>query len=423
MSRRARWAGAGLLLVALGLRLGFVASTRHMPVLNDPQDYHRLAVSIAHGHGFGTSALAAAGGPTAFRPPAYPLFLGAVYAVFGVHIDLARGLQAGVGVLTVVLLGLLALELFDRRAAWVVTGIAVLYPPLVLAGGALVSESIFLPIEIGALLLAVRVRHGKSGRLVAAAAGLLAGIATLTRPTGIILVAVVALLVWQGPRRWGVLALRVPAFVALAAVVVIVPWTLRNEARFHRLLPIGDFDGYDLAGVYNDYVRHVHPFPAHFRTPNTPPDQAVLFRDKRLDEAQLSEALRSRALKYAKDNPSYVGTVMVSNLASLYDVYSLRYGRIVETSLGYPAWTADVQMVAFFILVACAIVGAFGRRARATPVVFWVVPIVGFTVATVFLLGTSRYRLPIEPFVVLLAGAALTTAWETRYRSAEAAPA
>lgn len=418
MTPRQLWGAAVVVAVASGVRLGFVAATHHISLMNDPLDYHRIAVSLAHGHGFGDTQLAAGGGPTAFRPPAYPLFLAAVYTVFGVHPLAARVLQAGLGVVTVGLLGLLAWELFDRRSAWIVAGIAAIYPPLVLAGGTLVSESIFLPIEVCALLLALRARRG-GHRWIAAAAGILAGLATLTRPTGIVLVAVAALLAWQGPGRWRPAMLRTPAVVVLSALVVIVPWTVRNEARFHRLLPVGDFDGYDLAGVYNDYVRHVHPFPAHFRTPDIPPGQTALFHDKRLDEAQLSEKLRSRALDYAKGNPSYVGTVMVSNAASLFDVYSVQYGRIVEKSLGYPTWTGDVQMVAFFLLAAGALAGGFSRRARATPLVFWVVPIVGFTVSTVFLLGTSRYRLPLEPFVVLLAGAAVTTAWESRRREPE----
>src|SRR5438105_8750844 len=140
---------AAVLVLALGLRVAYIA-THPLPLSHDPADYQhfldpadyqRFAVSIAAGHGYPKSLYAPGGGPTAFRPPGYPYFLAAVYAVAGDHINLARVLQALLGTISVGLIGLIALRLFGRRAALIALVLAAIYPPLVLSSSTLISEA------------------------------------------------------------------------------------------------------------------------------------------------------------------------------------------------------------------------------------------------------------------------------------------
>src|SRR5206468_10977698 len=123
---------------ALLVRLAVVGLTHDSYRLrDDPADYHRLGVSLAGGHGFAHSVVAAGDGPTAFRPPLYPLTLGAVYTVAGHRVVVARVVQAVVGTITVALLGVLAGLLWDRRVALVAMGLAAIYPAVVLTDTAL----------------------------------------------------------------------------------------------------------------------------------------------------------------------------------------------------------------------------------------------------------------------------------------------
>lgn len=178
-----------ILALAVAVRLAFVVATPHWTPTNDPADYQRLAISVAHGHGFGASAQAPGGGPTAFRPPLYPLALGAFYAVVGVRVCLARVAQAVIGAASVGLVGLLAVQLFGRRTAAISMTLAALYPPLVLDGGALISESLAIPLELGAVCSAVEVDRSAHPLAWSALAGLLAGLGILNRPnTAVLLV-------------------------------------------------------------------------------------------------------------------------------------------------------------------------------------------------------------------------------------------
>src|SRR5436305_14003189 len=72
-----------LLAVALVLRLTMVALTWNTPLSLDPEDFSRVAASIAQGHGYPLSNRGPGGGPSAFRPPGYPVFLAGVYVIAG----------------------------------------------------------------------------------------------------------------------------------------------------------------------------------------------------------------------------------------------------------------------------------------------------------------------------------------------------
>ena len=101
-SERVSLLGVGL--VALAVRVVVVLVThRSFALINDAADYNRLAISLAGGHGFGVSHVAPGGGPTALRPPAFPLLLAAVYLVFGSHVVAARLLGALLGAVSAVL--------------------------------------------------------------------------------------------------------------------------------------------------------------------------------------------------------------------------------------------------------------------------------------------------------------------------------
>ncbi len=78
--RRGVWV---ILAVALVARVLVVALTWDTPLSLDPLDFNRTAVSIASGNGYPPSNRAPGGGPSAFRPPGYPVLLGGVYAISG----------------------------------------------------------------------------------------------------------------------------------------------------------------------------------------------------------------------------------------------------------------------------------------------------------------------------------------------------
>lgn len=416
--RRTWLAVAAILAVALAVRVVVVLATRDLRLVDDPADYQRLALSVAHGHGFGDTVLAAGGGPTAFRAPLYPFLLGVFYNLFGVSVTAARLVQAVLGTATVALIGLLAYRMFGRRAGLIAAAVAAVYPPLIVSGASLLTESIAIPLLVGAILLALEFRRRDDVRW-AIAAGVVTGLAVLTRENSFLLLVPLVLLAWTRRPRWSVRALVAPVAVVIAAVVVVTPWTIRNVATMDALVPVTDSTGYVWGGVYNPVSDHNPRFPAAFVPPTAVPSYRSLFADTTLDENDLAKALQSRAKTYARENPTYVGKVVFWNSVRLFDLTGTDFGRIVGSSLGFSNRVSDVTVYAWYLVAALALVGALVAPLRRTPWALWLAPLL-FWATTVLALGTFRYRAPLEPFVLALAACAIDAAYR---RVAHRAPA
>ena len=304
-----------LVAAALVLRIAYVDATPDYVLRHDAVDYDVHARSIAQGDGF--SKTLAHGRPTAFRPPGYPYFLGAVYHVFKAdreparqRLRVARIAQAFVGTAIVALVGVLAAQLWGSVAGLVALGLAAIYLPFILVGGAVMSEPLFDVFMLASLAAALAYRRSPHRYRWALLAGVMGGLAALTRAQALILLAPLALAVWDG-RPWrGRAALGPPVVLVLVALVTITPWTVRNARELHAFVPISTQFGSALAGTYNDSARADTQNPASWQGLRHVPDYAYLFnRVGETNEAVLEQKLRAASLHYIREHPTYVAKV------------------------------------------------------------------------------------------------------------------
>jgi 4-amino-4-deoxy-L-arabinose transferase-like glycosyltransferase len=267
------------------------------------------------------------------------------------------------------------------------------------------TESIALPILLGVLLLALEYRR-RGGIAWVVAAGLLTGVGILTRENLAVLLLPLALLVWTARPRWSVRALAVPAALVVAAVAVVMPWTIRNVVVMDAFLPVSDATGYVWGGVYNEVSDGNARFPAAFVPPTAVPEYRALFADRTLDEDELAGELQARAREYASDHPTYAAKVVFWNTVRMFDLEGFDFARVAGNSLGYSDRVSDTAVIGWYLVAPLALLGLALTRLRGTPWALWLVPVL-FWATTVIALGTFRYRAPIEPFVVLLAAAAV----------------
>ena len=71
---------------------------------------------------------------------------------------------------------------------------------------------------------------------------------------------------------------------------------------------------------------------------------------------------------------------------------------------------ADRGILCFWVFAALAVAGALTAMRAATPWYVWAMPILMFFSVVFLVVETPRYRTPMDPFLVLLATAALVTA-------------
>jgi 4-amino-4-deoxy-L-arabinose transferase-like glycosyltransferase len=288
----------------------------------------------------------------------------------------------------------------------------------VLVNATLISESIGLPLMLGALALALAGRRAAHPLRWAGAAGVVTGLAILDRPALGVLVVPLALAFWGRPWRRPRAALA-PALALLLAGLTVAPWTVRNAVEMHAFVPVSTQSGYLLAGTYNDAVRNDPVYPGLYRPATADPKLAQLVRASKIDEVETARRLRQAARDYMRDHPRYVAQVVgwsstrITQLSGGAD-----YGRFALSFQGIGSGLADAATYAWYAAALLAIAGLALVRRGVGPLWFWLTPLL--LLATVVVIsGDTRYRLPIEPFAVLLAAAAIARGYDgVRRRSA-----
>ena len=235
---------AGVALRALYL----FTVARHVTGIGDWHFYHWQANLIADGRGFIEPykwKFQHHVSPSAGHPPLYPLALSVVSLLGGTSELSHRALGLPLGAVTIVLVGLLGRRAGGDRVGLVAAGLCAVYPLMIAVDGALMSETLYGPLVVLALLAAWRLID-RPGLLIALVAGIAIGVAALARSEALLLV---PLLAWPaawmgGDGRWA------RAGVAtLGCALALAPWTIRNADRFGAFVPVSTNDSTVIAGA------------------------------------------------------------------------------------------------------------------------------------------------------------------------------
>ena len=227
--RRRLWIPCALFLGALAVRLAYLLESRGNPFFDAPvvdaRTYLEQARLIAAG--------GLLGGDSAFwQPPMFPYFLAACLWVFGDGVFAAvRVAHALIGACSCLLLYRLSLRALPSAWAAAASATAMaLWGPLIYFEGELLSVALEVFLYLLLLLLLARAREG-TGLARWGAAGLVGGLAAVTRPNIMLFLLLAACaLPWLRPRPAAGRYLRqlLAALVGFACVVGPVTW--RNAA-------------------------------------------------------------------------------------------------------------------------------------------------------------------------------------------------
>lgn len=228
----------GVLALAFGVRAAPVVAYPRIAIWND-ESLHYVASAIA----------AHVDAPVLGHwPPAYELFLGAIFRLAGPWPVSARWLQVIVSTATVAFVYGIARAAGGRRSARIAALLCALYPSLIAYSHYLYSETLYSTLLTAALFVWVRSPEGpRRGEL--AAAGILFGLTALTRSLALYFLPV--WLGWQwlrGRRREAGQA----AVVLLFAVATVAPWTARNAVVMGAFVPIDTSLGRTAWWAYNE---------------------------------------------------------------------------------------------------------------------------------------------------------------------------
>ena len=238
------------LAVGLVLRLWFISHAARID--GDTLIYGNIAKNwLQHGvYGFVQTTKGTV--PTLIRLPGYPLFLAACFSLFGLdHYIAVMYVQCVIDLFTCLLISVLALRLFGRRAAMVALWLGAICPFTAAYVAAPLTET--LTLATIALTFYALERWQAAGlgynRWLWITAVTMAYSVLLRPEQGLLPAAVVPAMLWmvlkssqqRASTRHSKSLLRTIAPVLLAAICVVLPlapWGLRNWHTFHVIQPL-----------------------------------------------------------------------------------------------------------------------------------------------------------------------------------------
>jgi 4-amino-4-deoxy-L-arabinose transferase-like glycosyltransferase len=195
--------------------------------------------------------------PEVTHPPGTGLLIAALWAISGDERYVqVQALQAAADVVAALLVYWIAMQLFGRRrVATIAALLYALYPPIAWQTLDMYDDiwAVDFTIAIVAIyLLAMRSPHRWRWFAIC---GLVTGVGAYFRPQLLIVAPVLALVMVTDTGRRE--ALRRAATPTLIAVVLIVPWTVRNYYEFHTFIPIR-------SGIWETMIRGLNELPNSF---------------------------------------------------------------------------------------------------------------------------------------------------------------
>lgn len=367
--------GAVLFVVALVVRVVYVAQGYPVPP-QDTRDYDDIAMNLLQGNGFVATQNWFGYEVRSWRAPFYPAFLSAVYAVAGYSHEAVRWVQCFVGALTVVVVYGIGRRL-DAKSACIAGGLACVYGPLVAVSHEVMTETWFTFWTVFSIWGLIENERGQrsdsSGRRWLVLAGVSVGMAALTRPVGLLVLPAYALYQLGRDRR----AILVRAgMVGGVALLVTLPWMIRN---------------YDVHGEWAIFSTHggFILLRSNWETPDW----------RRPDGWQISKAAFDQIPSEVERDRVWFrqGVSVIVGNPLMYMRWSAE--RFVRTWYffrpSYNFWFALILPFFFAGLVRYGRLDGFRLPAALI--------ITSVLVFTFILYGSTRFRLPLEPFFILFA--------------------
>ena len=440
--------------------IGVVAAVMHqeflyrVPVIltGDSQSHYLPGYDLVFGNQFE---------PELRRPPGYAFFAAGTILVLGEELRALVFVQHLLGVGMALLTYALGRLTFGPRAgrlAGLAAGLLVAFNgALILSGQSIMTETLFTILLLATLLTLLLA--GKSGhRGWALLAGLVLGVASLTRPVAQALVFLVPLAFLLYTRRpWPIV--RGTVLVGAGFAIVLAPWMLRNLAEHGTLSAAGglgrsliartikyDEGFFDTARpvVEGDFKSEVRQFIRGKRNTirnsrSVRSTQAGLMKEYGLTQAQSDRLMREVAIDVISERPGYyaAGSLQMAWQIVLgkekEDTYSDRWvmrsskdwveqwearvdhllppGTVAEQrSVETAQWLTELFQPATVgpILPLLAGLGLVLAAVAARPALLPGLAGLGILLASAALDGpVPRYRYPLDPLIALLAAGAV----------------
>jgi len=397
------------------------------PETSDVTEYVHLAESMLQAGRFEISPTI---GPEYLRVPGYPAFLALMFLLFGT-LTVVPFIQIIFTAGTVALVCLIGARYFPRPIAIAAGVIYAIDPVVIYSTWVPISEPLFMLSLMGSIyVLGLPMRQAWMPYVIA---GILFGISVYMRPVGLYLAPLIACLVFANAVSWKA-AVRGALIFLIVAAVTVIPWMARNY------MLSGHF-AFSSSSAFNLYFANMPIFEQartgvsyeqiqrennekYFGTQEEDILRSFIYADEQMAIAReviLAHPIQYAAFHTAKSMQLFIGSSIVNFKYHMRKLGVLpgeqihgegAWGMILQGRLrdAFVQTFTNVPRLIERLLWLLAYAGMLYTTFRAlmyrNATSVWIVVAFLFIHAIAFMTGpssdTTRYRMPLEPFLLLL---------------------
>ena len=393
---------AAILIVAAAIRVIYLLQYRadvpyYSTLVLGSGCYDAWAQRVAAGRGYGPSPF--------YMAPLYPYVVAAVYAIVGHRIGAVYVLQAGLGIVNLLLAWLIARRLFGREAGLLAALLLLFYGPLLFLESKILTETLAITLNLASLLLLIAALK-RTSSWIWLVSGFVLGLSAVCRPVALITIALVL--------AWLVIA-RGKRFVRIAALVIgtaaaILPVTARNYIVGQDVVLIASNGGMVFAQG-NDLSSRglLAALPGFTGSMATQQNEETAAASRALGRpvkpSEASNYFFRRGLAFARTQPwGFLRLLGRKLIWSLHDrEMPCDYSFYLERRL---TPVLQVMWIPFTILASFAVFGFVRARrdGRNGATVLAALFVLSVFISLIVFMVSSRYRAPAVPLLAGFAG-------------------
>ncbi|KNY27376.1 ArnT family glycosyltransferase [Pseudobacteroides cellulosolvens] len=252
-----------IFLAALFFRLYYVFTINHPPLKNDSYNYDVMARNFLDngylGYTDSYSLHRPALVPNATITPGYPLFLSAIYYIWGYKsgspLDAVRIVQAILGALTCLLMYLLGKRIKNRIVGFVSAIFYAVYPSFIWAATLILTETLYNFLFVLYLYIQFILLENIKSRKNAVLCGFVFSAAVMVRPTALPLIVVPFIYKYFMDRKTSVL--KSLFFTCAGVLILMIPWWVRNFISLNKFVFLATQTGNPLIAGTFPYFHNV----------------------------------------------------------------------------------------------------------------------------------------------------------------------
>ena len=401
-----------IFLVALLIRVVFAFTLKDGFYFADEFDYTLIArYFVEHG------TL-----PESFdRSPLFPLFLAGLFKLGGESFFYIRIVQAVLGAIIALQIALIGRRVGGSGVGIVAGALWAIYPMGVFMSGILYPAILLTSLMTSAVLCLLAKRDSPAYVAWVALAGLLLGAGTLTKPMVFSSIVVVALWLFA-QRRAGRLRLLLVSIFLGSALMSLLPWTLHNAVKHGEFVP-----------VESRSLDELVPWAGSATTPTLEgkrgQGQIIQAKGDSTPATQLSadSKLAGMLTRMAKRYPG--------EFVSFFELYPTRVGFLnqaqreqarrkkTERFVRYIPFGSDLVMAVsifsvgpLYLFAVVGMASMWRGREKRRELSLFVLLVMSFALSYAISWGKIRYRIPVDPYIILLSAWGVVAFWNSVFK-------